>query len=117
MPEDVSGSDQFLEEETTTLPDESSEELPAEPESQEEDLEEESLEESTDVSGNDLSGYQDDGSLTDLQADPAQVEALVEVCTKINQDIVNGFTAVCILLGVLIGIVFVKGFSTFIKGV
>lgn len=108
MPEDVSGSDQFLEEETTTLPDESLEELPAEPES---------LEESTDVSGNDLSGYQDDGFLTDQQIDLTQVEAIVEVCTKIDQDIINGFTAVCILLGVLIGIVFVKGFSTFIKGV
>lgn len=109
MPDDVSGSDLVLEDETSTaLPGEALEELPEETESQEE---------IADVSGNDLSGYQGDGLMTVLEADSSQVEALVEVCSEMNQNIVTGFVSVSILLGVLIGIVFVKGFSTFIRGV
>lgn len=109
MPEEVSGSDFVLEEETTTtLPEEASEELPEETESQEEII---------DVSGNDISGTSVDGLTSVLEADSLQVEALVEVCSEMNQNIVTGFVSVSILLGVLIGIVFVKGFSTFIRGV
>ena len=109
MPEDVSGSDQFSEDDaTTTLPYEALEELPEEVES---------LEESIYISGNDLSEYQDDGSMTDLQMDPTQVEALVEVCTEINQNIVTGTVAILIMLGFLIGIVLVRGLGGFLKGV
>ena len=109
MPDDVSGSDIVLEDETsTTLPVEASEELPEELESQEEII---------DVSGNDISGTSVDGLTSVLEADSLQVEALVEVCSEMNQNIVTGFVSVSILLGVLIGIVFVKGFSTFIRGV
>lgn len=109
MPEDVSGADLVLEDETTiTLPDEALEELPEVTDSQEE---------ISDVSGNDLSGYHGYGLMTVLEADSTQVEALVEVCKEMSQNIVTGFVSVSILLGVLIGIVFVKGFSTFIKGV
>lgn len=51
------------------------------------------------------------------EQEPAQSEALVNICTEINRNVVAGTVSVCILLGLLTGIVFIKGFAGFLKGV
>lgn len=44
-------------------------------------------------------------------------QQLVDACTALQQDMILGFVGLSILLGTLIGILFVKTFSVFIKGV
>lgn len=77
-----------------------------------------------DVSGNDSgaaalpSGETSMVTLPDAIAlDNEQFEALVLMHEETNQNIKECTITVCILLGVLIGIIFVRGLSNFIRGV
>lgn len=78
-----------------------------------------------DVSGNDFNNpsslplYEESMvALPDAIAlNETQFEALVQMHMETNQNIKESTITICILLGVLIGIVFVRGLGNFIRGV
>lgn len=64
------------------------------------------------VSGSDVPGIDIPGGF-----ESADVEALVNVCMAINQNVVSGISAILVMLGFLIGIILVRGLGGFLKGV
>lgn len=107
MPEEVSGSDLILEDGAAALPS---------PDPTDQETEAGTLSGNDSISGNDTLIGQG-GSVTDQQIDPAQLEAVVVALDRIDQHVVNASYGICILIGILIGIVFTRGFAIFVKGV
>lgn len=78
-----------------------------------------------DVSGNNYSGTDslplDEESIVALPdaiaLNETQFELFVEMHEETNQNIKESTFTICILLGVLIGIIFIRGLGNFIRGV